>query len=249
MHNQNKKHRLLVLVPALMLCGALHAQITSVHGTVSDDMGTLIGATVCEIDNTGRIINSTVTDMNGNFTMPVKNPKNKIRFTYVGCKPQLLPIDQTTYQITLTSATQLKEVTVTARRRTIGNNLSVPEREISYAKQGVDMKNLEGLGVTSIDEALQGQIAGLDIIGNSGDLGSGSTLRLRGSSSLSSLTDSNPLIVVDGNVRSVDMSNFDLAGANEEKFAELLNINPEDIAAINVLKDAAATAVYGSAGW
>lgn len=87
MHNQNKKHRLLVLVPALMLCGALHAQITSVHGTVSDDMGTLIGATVCEIDNTGRIINSTVTDMNGNFTMPVKNPKNKIRFTYVGCKP------------------------------------------------------------------------------------------------------------------------------------------------------------------
>jgi TonB-linked SusC/RagA family outer membrane protein len=248
MHNQNKKHRLLVLVPALMLCGALHAQITSVHGTVSDDMGTLIGATVCEIDNTGRIINSTVTDMNGNFTMPVKNPKNKIRFTYVGCKPQLLPIDQTTYQITLTSATQLKEVTVTARRRTIGNNLSVPEREISYAKQGVDMKNLEGLGVTSIDEALQGQIAGLDIIGNSGDLGSGSTLRLRGSSSLSSLTDSNPLIVVDGNVRSVDMSNFDLAGANEEKFAELLNINPEDIAAINVLKDAAATAVYGSQG-
>lgn len=137
---------------------------------------------------------------------------------------------------------------MTAKRRTEGNNLAIPEREVSYAKQGVDMRNLEGLGVTSIDEALQGQIAGLDIIGNSGDLGAGSTLRLRGSSSLSTLTDSNPLIVVDGNVRSVDMSNFDLAGANEEKFAELLNINPEDIAAINVLKDAAATAVYGSQG-
>lgn len=248
MHFPNIMRRLLVLLPALMLCAAVSAQITSVHGTVSDDMGTLIGATVCEIDGSNRIINSAVTDMNGNFNMAVKNPKNKIRFSYVGMKTQVLPIDKTTYNIILVSATQLKEVTVTAKRRTEGNNLAIPEREVSYAKQGVDMRNLEGLGVTSIDEALQGQIAGLDIIGNSGDLGAGSTLRLRGSSSLSTLTDSNPLIVVDGNVRSVDMSNFDLAGANEEKFAELLNINPEDIAAINVLKDAAATAVYGSQG-
>ena len=110
------------------------------------------------------------------------------------------------------------------------------------------MKEFEGLGITSVDEALQGRIAGLDIIGNSGDLGSGSTMRLRGASSLSSLTDSNPLIVVDGNIREVNLSDFDLAGANNEKFAELLNINPEDIASITVLKDAAATAVYGSQG-
>lgn len=240
--------RLRVLLPALMLGLAVRAQITLVHGTVSDDMGALIGATVCEVDGTGRIYNSTVTDLNGNFSMPVKNEKNKIRFTYVGMKTQLLAIDKTTYNITLASATQLNVVTVTARRVTQGNNLAIPEREVSYAKQSFDMKNLEGLGVTTIDEALQGQIAGLDVIGNSGDLGAGSTLRLRGSSSLSTLTYSDPLIVVDGNVRSVDLSSFDLAGANEEKFAELLNINPEDIAAINVLKDAAATAVYGSQG-
>ena len=248
MHIPNITRRILVLLPALLLCAVMRAQITSVHGTVSDDMGPLIGATVCEMDANKRIINSAVTDMNGNFSMPIKSTKNKLRFSYVGSKTQYLDIDKTTYDVMLVSATKIQEVTVTARRRTEGNNLSIPEREISYAKQGVDMKNLEGLGVTSIDEALQGQIAGLDVIGNSGDLGAGSTLRLRGSSSLSTLTDSNPLIVVDGNVRSVDLSNFDLAGANEEKFAELLNINPEDIAAINVLKDAAATAVYGSQG-
>ena len=73
-------------------------------------------------------------------------------------------------------------------------------------------------------------------------------MRLRGASSLSTLTDANPLIVVDGNIREVNLDNFDMAGANNEKFAELLNINPEDIASITVLKDAAATAVYGSQG-
>ena len=54
--------------------------------------------------------------------------------------------------------------------------------------------------------------------------------------------------MVDSNIREVNLDNFDLASANNEKFAELLNINPEDIASINVLKDAAATALYGSLG-
>lgn len=240
--------RHIMMAMVLIICSSVYAQITSVHGTLSDDMGALMGATVCEIDANGRIINSTVTDLNGNFTMTVKNSKNKIRFSYVGLKTQTLPINRSVYNIKMVSSTELKEVTVTAKKRTGGNNLGVPEREISYASQTISMKEFDGLPITSVDEALQGRIAGLDIIGNSGDLGSGSTLRLRGSSSLSSLTDANPLIVVDGNIRSVDTSNFDFGGANDEKFAELLNINPEDIADIRVLKDAAATAVYGSQG-
>ena len=238
----------IILMLALMLPSLAGAQITSVHGVVSDDMGPLMGATVCEIDATGRIINSAVTDLNGNFTMKVKSDKDKIRFTYVGMKQQLLPINKTTYNIMMSSATTLKEVTVKSKRRMQGNNLPIPQREISYATQTLSMKEFEGLGITSVDEALQGRIAGLDIIGNSGDLGSGSTMRLRGASSLSTLTDANPLIVVDGNIREVSLDNFDMAGANNEKFAELLNINPEDIASITVLKDAAATAVYGSQG-
>lgn len=238
----------MLLVLALLSTQAMLAQITQVHGTVADDMGPLMGATVCEIDGTGRIINSAVTDLNGNFSMAVRDQKNKIRFSYVGTKTQIMTINKTTFDVMMKSDTNIEEVVVTGRKLTTGNNLAIPEREISYASQSLDMKDLEGLGITTLDEALQGRIAGLDIISNSGDLGAGSTMRLRGASSLSTLTNANPLIVIDGNVRNVDMSNFDLAGANNEKFAELLNINPEDIASINVLKDAAATAVYGSQG-
>ena len=238
----------IILLLALLFTTTISAQITSVHGTVSDDMGPLMGATVCEVDGNGRIINSTVTDLNGNFTMKVKNEKDKIRFSYVGMTTQTLAINRPNYKITMSSKTTLKEVTIRSKRRAQGNNLPIPEREISYASQTISMKEFEGLGITTVDEALQGRIAGLDIIGNSGDLGAGSTMRLRGATSLSSLTNDQPLIVVDGNVRDVNLDNFDLAGANNEKFAELLNINPEDIASITVLKDGAGAAVYGSQG-
>ena len=244
------KHRCRMLLMACMLlvCSSAAAQITSVHGTVIDDMGPLIGATVCEIDGNNRIIESAITDLNGNFTMKVKNPKDKLRISYVGYKTQIFKFDKTTYNITLVSDTQLQEVVVKTSRRINGNALPIPEREVSYAYQGLSTKDFEGLGINTVDEALQGRIAGLDIVGNSGNLGSGSTMRLRGASSLSTLTDANPLIVVDGNVREVDLSTFDVASASDEKFAELLNINADDIADIRVLKDAAATAVYGSQG-
>ena len=240
-----------ILLTLVLQCLALTANaqaITSVHGTVSDDTEPLIGATVCEIDGNGRIIESAVTDLDGNFTMKIQNPKDKLRFTYVGMKTITLPINKTTYEVTMELATQLQEVTVVSKRRARGNSLPIPERELSYATQSLNMKEFEGLGITSVDEVLQGRIAGLDIIGNSGDLGSGSTMRLRGAPSFSGLTNANPLIVVDSNIREVNLDNFDLASANNEKFAELLNINPEDIASINVLKDAAATALYGSLG-
>ena len=241
--------RLFIMIFALMTATAVSAQtISSVHGNVSDEMGPVMGATVCEIDGNGRIIESTVTDLNGNFTMRVKNQKDRIRFSYVGSKTVTHPINRTNYKIVLSSATQLQDLTVKGKRRVISNGLPIPEREVANATQTFSMKDVEGMAFTTIDEAIQGRIAGLDIIGNSGDLGAGSTMRLRGASTLSTLTDSNPLIVVDGNVREVNLSNFDMAGANNEQFAELLNINPEDIADIRVLKDAAATAIYGSQG-
>ena len=239
--------RLLMLLALMPLC-AMAQDITSVHGTLTDEYGPLLGATVCEIDANGRIINSAVTDLNGNFTMKVKSTKDKIRFSYIGLTTVTMPINKTTYNLHMKSQNTMKEVVVRSKKRAQGNGLPIPEREISYASQTISMKEFEGLGMTTIDEALQGRIAGLDIIGNSGNLGSGSTMRLRGASSLSTLTDANPLIVVDGNIREVNLDGFDMAGASDEKFAELLNINPEDIASITVLKDAAATAVYGSQG-
>ena len=230
-----------------MVTGA-GAQITAVHGTVSDEFGEVTGASVCEIDGSGRIIEATVTDLNGNFSMKVRNTKDKIRFSYVGCKTVTMPIDREEYTITLVSETNLKEVTVIAKRRLNGGGLAIPEREISFATQTISTKEFEGLGMNTIDEALQGRISGLDIVSVSGNLGAGTTMRLRGSSSISTLTNSNPLIVVNGNTWNVDMTNFDLGSANDEQFAQLLNINPEDISEITVLKDAAATAIYGSQG-
>lgn len=244
--NNTLRHIIMVLL-CLMTMGA-SAQITAVHGTVSDEFGEITGASVCEIDGTGRIIEATVTDLNGNFSMKIRNTKDKIRFSYVGCKSQTLPIDRDEYAVTLKSETNLKEVTVVAKRRVNGGGLAIPEREISFASQSISTKEFEGLGMNTIDEALQGRISGLDIVSMSGNLGSGTTMRLRGSSSISTLTNSNPLIVVNGNTWNVDMSNFDMSSANDEQFAQLLNINPEDIEELTVLKDAAATAIYGSQG-
>ena len=241
-------YKTLIMMSLLLVSVQLKAQITQVYGTVSDDWGPLFGVNVCEMDGTDRIVESATTDMNGKFTMRVKNPKNKIRFTYVGCTPVLLPIDRTQYDIFMKSENELTEVTIVSERRINSGGLAIPEREISFASQTISTEGFEGLGINTIDEALQGRISGLDIVSVSGNLGAGTTMRLRGASTVSTLTSSNPLIVVNGNTWNVDMSNFDMQSANDEQFAQLLNINPEDIESITVLKDAAATAIYGSQG-
>ncbi len=218
-----------------------------VSGTVSDAMGPVMMANVVEIDASKRIVSSAQTDINGNFSFKVKNPKNKLRVSYVGAKSQTLPIHATPYDIKLEDQTQLSEVTVTSRRRAQGAGLAIPENELSTSNQTINTSEFEGLAITTIDEALQGRIAGLDIVSNSGNLGSGTSMRLRGVSSINS--DTEPLVVVDGNVWETDRNDgFDFSSANDEKFAELLNVNPEDIESITVLKDAAATAIWGSQG-
>ena len=218
-----------------------------ISGTVSDALGPIMQANVVEIDNANRIVSSTTTDMNGNFSFKIKNPKNKLRFSFVGCKPKTVPIKGTVYDITLDDETTLTEVTVVSKGRGNGSGLAIPHNELSTSNQTISTKEFEGLALTTIDEALQGRIAGLDIVGNSGNLGSGTSMRLRGVSSING--SSEPLIVVDGNVWESDRnSGIDISSANDEKFAELLNVNPEDIESISVLKDAAATAIWGSQG-
>src|SRR5574344_1192650 len=218
-----------------------------IRGSVYDQEGPMMMVNVIEIDAANRLVAACVTDFNGNFSFKLVNPKDRIKVSFVGYKAQILPINNTVFKIRMTDATQIKELVVKSKRRTEGSGLSVPVTEISTARQTIDAKEFDGLPVTTIDEALQGRIAGLDIIANSGNLGSGTSMRLRGVSSING--SSEPLIVVDGNVWETDASsNFDYNSANDEKFAELLNINPEDIASISVLKDAAATAIWGSQG-
>ena len=217
-----------------------------ISGTVTDDFGPVMRANVVEIDAANRIVASAVTDMSGNFSFKLKNPKDKLRITYVGYKTVTLPFNKTNFKVKMQDATQIKEVTVTAKKKTQGSGLAIPVDEISTAQQSISMSEFEGLSITTVDEALQGRIAGLDIVANSGNLGSGTSMRLRGVSSING--SSEPLIVVDGNVWETNTNDFDFQSANEEKFAELLNVNPEDIESISVLKDAAATAIWGSQG-
>ena len=217
-----------------------------ISGTVTDDFGPVMAANVVELDAANRIVANAVTDINGNFSFRLKNPKNKLRVTYVGYKTVTLPINKLKFDIKMVDEALIEEVVITSRKKADGSGLAIPLDEISTARQSIDMTEFEGLGITTVDEALQGRIAGLDIVANSGNLGSGSSMRLRGVSSISG--SSEPLIVVDGNVLSTNTENFDFNSANEENFAQLLNVNPEDIQSISVLKDAAATAIWGSQG-
>lgn len=242
--------KLIIFVLALAFSTSIFAQVKAgdiISGNVSDDMGPLMAVNVVEVDANKRIQAHGITDINGNFSFAIKNPKDHIQISYVGCQTVTLPINKKFFKVVLQSATILKPVEIKAVKKTQSTGLQIPVTEISTARQTIDMKEFEGIGMTTVDEALQGRISGLDIVANSGNLGAGTTMRLRGVNTLHG--DANPLIVVNGNVwTGNDGQDFDYNNANEERFAELLNVNPEDIESIDVLKDAAATAIWGSRG-
>jgi TonB-linked SusC/RagA family outer membrane protein len=240
---------ILLLISVLFLSGIIKAQTAGsmISGTVFDNLGPLSMANVVEIDDANRIVAHSVADINGNFSFRLVNPKDRIKVTYVGYRTQILPVNGTTYRIKMVESTTLQEVVIKDTKTSETSGLKIPERELSGATQKIDASEFEGLGITTIDEALQGRIAGLDIVYNSGNLGSGTSMRMRGAASINSTSE--PLIVVDGNVWETDQADdFDFNTANDEKFAQLLNINPEDIASITVMKDAASTAIWGSQG-
>ena len=210
------------------------AQGVRISGTLSDADGPIMMGNVVEVDASNRIVSATQTDFNGNFSMTVKSAKNKLKFSYVGDKEKVVPIgSQTTFKITLQPAnTQLKEVKVVGRRTNSGG-LTISKREMTVSSQTMSMESVEGLAFTSADEALQGEIAGLDIVSNSGNLGAGTQMRLRGVTTLSA--NANPLIVVDDKIFDNPDEDFDYANADEEQYSSLLSVNVEDIANIEVL--------------
>jgi len=208
--------------------------------------GGLVGVSVKEIDATNRVVSTAITDVNGDFSMIVVNPKNKLEFSYLGFITQRVAINnQKKFSIEMKeNDTALSEVVVTAKKRVNTGTLSIPERESSMAMQTIKA-DFQTLSVASIDEALQGQIAGLDIISNSGDVGSGSTMRLRGTASINANV--TPLIVVDDVIyEAPNADSFDFVNANTENYADLLSINVDDIDVITVAKDGASTARWGS---
>ena len=253
MKNNNRILRAAFAFAMATLPSLLFAQKAGdvISGVIEDNEGPMMMVNVTERDAADRIVAHAITDINGEFSFRLVNPKDRIQISYVGYETVDIPINKVYFEIKMKDQGELPPVEIKAERIQQGSGLPIPMREVSNSTQTIDMEEFEGLGITTVDEALQGRIAGLDIVFSSGDLGARSVMHLRGVTTMTG--DANPLIVVDGNIWEVDSNlknNFDYQNEsnNTEKVSELLNINPEDIASISVLKDAAATAIWGARG-
>ena len=218
--------RMLGLILGLFLSVGAFAQI-EVKGHVKDAAGEdIIGATV-RVDGTET---ATVTDFDGNFVL-IANQGANITVTYIGYQPQTVKAAPTVEIILQDDAAVLNEVVV------IGYG-AVKKSDLTGSVTALkpDTKN-KGL-VVNAQDMMQGKIAGVNVTSSGGAPGSGASIRIRGGSSLNASND--PLIVIDG----VPMDNNGVKGLSNP----LSMVNPQDIESFNVLKDASATAIYGSRG-
>lgn len=202
---------------------------------------------VTEIDADDRVIKGTKTDIEGNYVLKVVNPKHRISVSFIGYKSIVQAINnRTTANFSLEDLNNsMTEVVIVAARNVDNGMMSVKEKNSTIATSRINASQLEEMQAASIDQALQGRLAGVDITASSGDPGAAMNIRIRGVSSISST--GNPLIVVDGMPYETEIpSDFNFGAADEQGYAQLLNISPSDIRDITVLKDAAATSVWGS---
>ena len=204
--------------------GAFAQQIT-VNGVVQDTQGEpIIGANIL-VKGTA---NGTITDLDGNFQLTA-DADALLVISYIGYVTQELPA-QPVMNITLREdAEQLEEVVV------IGYG-SVKKNDLSGSVVAIKAEDMNKGAVTSPQELIQGKVPGLYVSAGDGQPGAGSSIRIRGGASLNASND--PLIVIDG----VPVANDAAPGTPNA----LATINPNDIETFTVLKDASATAIYGS---
>ncbi|MGL5682366.1 MAG: SusC/RagA family TonB-linked outer membrane protein [Marinifilaceae bacterium] len=236
-----------ILLMAMLLCVGAQAQ-TFLRGTVKDAKESLIGVNVVIMNKNDRVLTGVITDINGEYAikMPVTSEELVVAFSFIGYKTKKVPYkNQERIDVLLDSdAKLLEEVTIqgTVERNSMG--VSYKNSATTVERINVDVAETPA---GSLEEALQGRLANVDIMSASGAPGSSMSIRIRGISSLS--TSSEPLIVIDGIPYETEISeDFDFATATEEDLGALANISPADIANIEVLKDAAATAIWGSKG-
>ena len=218
--------RMLTLTGGLLLAASSWAQTGVIKGQVKDASGEpVMGAT---IQAGGKTVG--ITDMDGNYQVKVA-PGTKLTITYLGMAPQTVDASDNAV-ITLHDDTKaLNEVVVIGYGVAKKSDLTG-----SVAALRPDSKN-KGV-VVNPQDLLEGKVAGVSVTSDGGTPGGGSTIRIRGGSSLNASND--PLIVVDN----VPLDNNGVKGV-----ANILStINPQDIESFNVLKDASATAIYGSRG-
>ncbi|SDZ76574.1 TonB-linked outer membrane protein, SusC/RagA family [Arachidicoccus rhizosphaerae] len=210
----------------------------------------LSGATVIEIDGDDRTINGTSTDIDGNFALRVNDPEhNRISGAYINYKPTVLRIkDSANILIALQDEeSALNDVQVTAYNDQVdnGTGMKIRERDNTLSTASIQQKEIENLSSPNIAAALEGRLPGVNVSVPTGDPGAGLSIQIRGTATING--SGNPLIVVDGMPYSTTIpSDFNFGTADAEGYAQLLNIAPSDIQDITVLKDAAATALWGS---
>jgi TonB-linked SusC/RagA family outer membrane protein len=246
-----KKIKNTIVLVFTLIC-FLHAgaqEKTIIRGRVIDkaDKTTIIGANIVEFDENERVVGGTITNLNGDFILEVTNTEHKVKVSVIGYNAKEITVSSA-QNITVeleTSDVALGEVTVVAETRA-GNSLTnIADRDRASSSVKIDLMEMQDVGVVSAADALQGRVSGLDVISASGDPGSGSQLVIRG---LSSMGNSQPLIVIDGVPQFKIAESFDLSSADSEDISNLINIALQDIKSIEVLKDAASTSIYGSQG-
>lgn len=238
-----------VLLAALPALAQQSNSINLVRGQVFDaaDSQTIPMVTITEQDSENRTVGGVVTDIDGNFAIKVKNPNNNLVVSTIGYKTKTVAINgKTAIKISLTSSVEsLKEIVVTSAKSSDNGLMRIADRDRTTSSVSINAADLENTQAASIDEALQGRLSGVDIVASSGDPGAGMQIRIRGTSSITGSSD--PLIVVDGMPYETSVpDDFNFGTADEQGYAALINIAPSDIETITILKDAAATAIWGS---
>ncbi len=227
---------------ALLLCtGLLFAQRTISGSVVDDENGEpLIGASILVKGTTTGVI----TDLNGGFKLLLPEGSDQLEVSYTGYSTKTVDVGaQDNYEIRLSSGTELEEVVV------VGYG-SVQKKDVTGAISQVGEEDFNKGFNTTPEQLIQGKVSGVQIVGNSGAPGAAATIRIRGSSSVR--TNNQPLIVVDGVIldgRGANPSASGVASIGDSPSSNPLSfINPNDIASVEVLKDASATAIFGSRG-
>ena len=225
----------------MVLTGALYAQEKTVSGNVSSAAeGPLPGVNVLLKGTTI----GTVTDLDGNYRLTVPGENDTLAFSSIGYANQEIAVgNQTTIDVVLGEDIQsLSEVVV------IGYGTQ-EKRDVTGAVNSISSEDFNQGVIASPEQLIQGRSAGVQITQASGEPGSGINIRIRGTSSVRG--NNNPLFVVDG----VPLAGGDVSGGGQDvgfgtsSARNPLNfLNPNDIASIDILKDASATAIYGSRG-
>ncbi len=224
--NIGSRWRYVWVLFALVFSVSVAAQKTVVKGNILDkDNLPIIGANILEKGTS----NGTISDVDGNFTLSITNPKATLLITYIGYKNVEMPASANMKIVMTEDSEMLEDVVV------IGYG-SVKKSDATGSVTAIKPDDFnKGLRTTAQD-ALVGKVPGVNVVSSSGAPGTGATIRIRSGASLSASND--PLIVIDG----VPVDNSTIEGGGNV----IGGINPDDIETFTVLKDASATAIYGS---